>query len=61
MTRMSSQHPGGIGLKTSAAFADSGDLRDIGKKLWGNPHERQENITKVYFPILFLAQLLFQD
>ncbi|KAK2871952.1 hypothetical protein FQN49_002679 [Arthroderma sp. PD_2] len=47
MTRISPNHPGGVALKTSAAFAETRELRDVGQKLWeSSASEKQALINK---------------
>ncbi|EZF22849.1 hypothetical protein H112_04343 [Trichophyton rubrum D6] len=47
MTRISPNHPGGIALKTSAAFAESQDIREVGRKLWEcSASEKQSLINR---------------
>lgn len=48
MTRISPNHPGGVALKTSAAFAESQDIREVGRKLWEcAASEKQSLINRV--------------
>lgn len=48
MTRISPNHPGGVALKTSAAFAESKEIREVGRKLWESSEvEKQALINKV--------------
>lgn len=48
MTRISPNHPGGVALKTSAAFAESQDIREVGRKLWEcSASEKQSLINRV--------------
>ncbi|KAM5459430.1 exocyst subunit [Microsporum canis] len=47
MTRISPNHPGGVALKTSAAFAESKEIREVGRKLWESSEvEKQALINK---------------
>ncbi|KAK2749844.1 hypothetical protein FQN57_005258 [Myotisia sp. PD_48] len=47
MTRVSSTFPSGVGLKTSAALAESGEIRGTAMKLWDSSRdEKQDYINK---------------
>lgn len=60
MTRISSQSAGNVRLKAAAAYADSGDLRDVTKEIWeGSDSGRLDLVNKVWIePLSILGTYL---
>ncbi|EZF30740.1 hypothetical protein H101_05634 [Trichophyton interdigitale H6] len=55
MTRISPNHPGGVALKTSAAFAESQDIREVGRKLWECAASEKQSLINREIELLISA------